>query len=47
VEGTPILFPCAVLRDIRELRERGIASDRHVSVVERLSAPYADRCPKT
>ena len=49
VEATPVLFACAALRDTRALRERGVATDRHVSVVERLSAPYLERCalPKT
>ena len=46
VEITPILFPCAVVRDIRELLGRGAASDRHVQVVERLVTPYAAECQK-
>jgi conflict system STAND superfamily ATPase len=44
VETRPVLFACAVLRDIRELRWREVASDRQVQFVERLAAPYLTQC---
>lgn len=44
VEAPPVPFPCAVVRDIRNLRFRGAATDRHVQVVERLVAPYIKEC---
>ena len=46
VEDDPVPFPCAVQRDIRELRWRGVALDRHVQLVERLAAPYVASCQK-
>ena len=46
VESTPVLFPCAAVRDTRELRRRGVALDRHVQFVERLLIPYAASCQK-
>lgn len=46
VERTPVPFPCAVQRDILELRRRGVALERHVQVVERLVTPFAAACQK-
>lgn len=44
VESTPVLFACAALRDVRDLRWRGVAGDRHVQFVERLAAPHLAQC---
>lgn len=44
VEASPELFACAVVRDIRVLRERGIATDRHVTVTEQLAAADLGKC---
>jgi len=44
VERPPVPFPCAALRDIRELARRGIALPRHVSVVEGLVAAQHTPC---
>lgn len=45
VEAQPIRFACAVVRDIRELRFRGVATADHVAAVERLAAPHLAQCP--
>jgi hypothetical protein len=44
VEDPKVPFPCAVLRDIRELARRGIATERHVGVVEGLVAAQQTQC---
>ncbi len=44
VESSPVLFACAVIRDIRALRWRGVATDRHVQLVERLGASQIAQC---
>jgi hypothetical protein len=46
VERPEIPFACAVVRDIRELRFRGTAEDRHVQTVERLAAPVISDCKR-
>lgn len=49
VEQPPVLFACAVVRDIRELLWRGTATEDDVQFVERLAAPHIAQCrlPKT
>jgi tetratricopeptide (TPR) repeat protein len=44
VEDPKVPFPCAVLRDIRELARRGIATERHVRVVEGLVTAQQTQC---
>ena len=44
VESSPEVFACAVVRDIRVLRVRGIATDRHVTVTEQLAAADLGKC---
>ena len=46
VEDPPVPFPCATLRDTRELARRGIALARHLTVVEGLVAAQQTDCRK-
>lgn len=44
VEDPAVPFPCAAVRDLRELARRSIALPRHLSVVESLVAAHKTQC---
>jgi conflict system STAND superfamily ATPase len=45
VENSDILFQCAARRDINTLKDRGIATERHVGVIARFFAAHPATCP--